>query len=271
MKIKRLLPMLSIISISLVGCGSSSEPLEREEEEDPVVVPYEGRLISSLNEEEYNLIPSFYIQRLKLFNTYKSVTKGNTVAKVWFIETVQSIDVTVIKGTQYSYMKNESHSSMVNTSHEAYYKDEKALYANNGEETYHLVTLNEYLDAYGVYPFSNSIEGFDISSKSILSIDRVESESDYKFKISFDPSASATNVRIQMKAFGGLDDYPGFTRIDMYLNLKDDFTPTSIELDSEYGATKGISTSCYQQYTVTFSDFDKIIEIPNLDKVKSQF
>ena len=224
-------------------------------------------LVSNIT--DYSMVPSLYAKKLTSYKSYKSVTSGSTKATVLFINTEQSIDVTVLKG-DYSYMKNESHSSMVNTVHTAYFNNNNVVYKNLNEE-YTRKALNDYLDIYGVYPFDSSIEGYIISGSGVTSVEKLESESNYKFKLTMNPETSTTNVRIQMREFGGLDDYPKFESIEIVITIMNDFTPISLELKSKYKAKMFMDASCEQSYTVTYSNFNEDITIPDLDTVKPLF
>lgn len=266
-----------IIAVSLLAscsCSQTGKNRHREDSEEPEQKEIEfDKKISELKEDELNLLPEYFVQRLASYKSYQSVTKGQTLATVSILgipmETTQSIDVTVIKGSSYSYLKNESHSTFVNTVHTAYFHS-KEVVSNNGGG-YSNTTLEDYLKTYGTYPFDNAIEGYTIKDGSITSIEKIESENDYKFKIAFDPEKSTNNVKIQMREFGGLDDYPSISKIEIVLSLKDDFTPIKLELESQYTAKKGMDSSCHQTYTVEYSKIGEEIEIPDLDSVKSSF
>ena len=226
-------------------------------------------LASDINEDNLNEFVPHYLDKVASFSSYKAVTKGSTVAKVLFIETTQSIDVTAIKG-EYCYLKNESHSNLVNTVHEAYTHQSQVVYADNGA-AFQKIGLEDYLNTYGVNPFERTIEGYDCGPDSIKSIEKVASEQGYAFKISFDTEKATNNVRIQMKAFGGLDDYPSFSSIAITVTVKEDFTPVIIDVDANYKAKKIMESDCHQSYQVTFSSFDESIEIAGLDKIKADF
>ena len=167
-------------------------------------------------------------------------------------------------------MFNESHSTFVNTSHEVYFHDGSALHKDQGQDKFTLSDMNSYLGTYGVNPY-DSIEGYLIDKESLTSIEKVESTDNYSFILGLNPEKATTNVRIQMKQFGGLDDYPSFSQIQLTLNLQDDFTPVSISLDSQYKAKKGMDSDCHQEYTVTFSDFNQKIDIPNLASIIEEY
>ena len=247
-------------STSSISSSSTSE-----DSSSVVVEP----LISDLSENEYNKIPENYLNKLRKYNTYKSVTTGETVSHVMFFDVTQKIDVTVIK-SEYSYMTNASDSSMYSSYHEAYYHNDKAAYKNKGDDNYTVSSLTDYLNKYGIYPFEHSIEGYKISGDAITSITKEGQEGDtYKFKIVFDKDKATNNVSIQMKEFGELDDYPVFDDIAITMTLKNDYTPIKLELESHYDAKKMVGTSCHQTYTVTFSDFNADIAVPNLEAIKA--
>lgn len=257
----------------LTCCGNSNnnppEPKWDDRGTTEPVVP--TKTVSELSESEYKNVPLYYLSKLSTYKSYKAVTKGSTVAQVLFIKVTQSIDVTTIKGEDYSYMKNESHSSQIDTSHEAWYHQDKAVYKDNGEESYHLITMTDYLTKYGTEPFEIAVEGYRIDDKSIKAVTKLESETNYKFKVEFNVEEASKYVKVQMKQFGGLDEYPSIASVEMTITLQNDFTPLSLELTSYYSAKKIASTDCTQNYTVTYSDYNQTIEIPGLNEAKPHF
>ncbi len=274
---KKLLFLIPLLVALCVGCNKQKE-IERQEpvEEDPVEedIPIEDdgldHLISELKEEEYKSFYNYYYQKLNRIKTYKAVTKGETVSNAVIMDVHQSIDVTVIK-SEYSYMTNESHSDLVNTYHEVYYHSKKALSRNKKSGDFSLSTLKEYLSIYGTYPFDSAIEGYIVNETTINDIQIEKVNDDYRIKLTLDNEESTPNVKIQMKKFGSLDKYPKFSQININLLLKDDYTPLSIDVDTKYKAQKIMETSCHQQYTVTYSNIDQVVEVPNLDSVKPLF
>lgn len=270
---KKLFPILLMclpLIVASCSCSQTGKDKKREDEpipeEEEIVVIDEKLKVSDLKEETYNLFPYYYMHRLQSYSSYKAVTKGSTVATVLFIDTTQSIDVTVIKEKEYSYLMNESHSDLVNTVHKAYFHNDKVAYS--GGSDYKLVTLEEYLNTFGTYPFDKGIEGYKINKNTIKEVTKVGTN---KFKLVLDPETSTNNVKIQMREFGSLDAYPSFSKIEITMTVEDDFAPISLELESSYKATKVVQTSCTQKYTVTYNDYNQNIEIPDLDKVKEIF
>ena len=264
---KRSLIPLLLIPFTLMGCKKEED--KTREDETPVIVD-PSTPIDDVKEEDYKKIPSYIYSKMNEYHSYKAVTKGETVSSS-IIKVTQSIDVITIK-SEYSYMKNESHSSLVNTVHEAYYKESKVVYRNKDQGDYSTSSLDEYLKTYGTYPFDAAIEGYSISEEAIVSVTKVSQEEDnYLFKAVFDNEKATNNVKVQMKKFGGLDNYPTFSLIEMDFTFKSDFTLVKIDLHSKYNAKKIMSTNCEQTYTVSYSNYNEDIEVPNLDSIKPLF
>ena len=262
-KIKHSL-ILSVISLTLVGCNNK-ENKTREQDVPQDVDP--SIKVENIEEKDYKKIPSYISSKMNSYSSYKSVTEGETVT-TFIIQVTQSINATAIKGG-YSYLKNESHGSFVNTIHEAYYHSSNTIYKDSDSGDFSSSSLDEYLNNYGTYPFDSSIEGYLVNEQYVESVTKVSSEnSDYIFKVVLNSETSTNNVKIQMKKFGGLDDYPTISLIEMNLLISNDFTLKRIDLHSKYKAKKGVSTNCEQNYTVNFFNYNENIEIPNLDSVK---
>lgn len=281
--------VLTLSSLLLLSCGQSSSSLSRivysssasEKASESTYIPAESSSISSEYSSETSSSTAFippttgdfisrYIERINSYRTYKAITKGSTKATVWFIETTQTIDVALIKN-EYSYLKNESHSNLVNTVHEAYFHSGKALYRDDSSGGFILSELSTYLDAYGVYPFDPAVEGYLCGNENIKSVEQLEYADGYAFKVTFNPETSTNNVRIQMKAFGQLDDYPVFSAIAVNIYVKPHLTPDHLEVSADYTAKKVVDTNCHQEYRVDFSKFDEEVEVPNLETVKTEY
>lgn len=229
----------------------------------------EEKNAGDLSEEEYQYFPFYFLNRLSKYSTYQSETSGNTQATVLGVTTTQTISAKAIK-SEYSYMKNESHSNIVNLVHEAYFHSQEVIYRNNGDK-YTLSELSDYLDTFGVNPFGSTIEGYSVSQGAINSISREKYDNYYVFNLDFNVDTATNNVKIQMKKFGSLDNYPTFKLINVAVMVQDDFTPVKIELNSKYKVKKIVDSNCTQKYTVIYSHFNEDIKIPNLDKIKPQF
>ena len=261
---KKLL-IISLIPFSLFGCKKKDD--KKRESDEPVIVDPD-KTVDEIEEKDYKLIPSYIVARMNKYTSYKNVTSGSTISS-GLIKVTQSIDVLNIK-SEYCYTKNESHSSMLNTIHEAYYHDSKVAYREKDSGNYTTSSLDDYLSVYGTYPFANAIEGYSVKEEAIKEVTKVSVEDGkYVFSVIFDEEKSSNNVKIQMKKFGGLDDYPTFSLIEMTLVVSSDFTLSSINFHSKYSAKKILKTECEQSYLVTFTNYNESLEIPNIDSIKN--
>ena len=264
---KRNIVIFLMIPFALMGCNKKDT--QARESEAPIEVDTTTP-IDEVKEEDYKKIPSYIYSKLNEYNSFKAITRGQTVSTS-IIKVTQSISTLAIK-SEYSYTKNESHSDLVNTDHEAYYKDSKVVYRDEDSKDYSVSSLDDYLNVYGTYPFDAAIEGYLISEDCLVSVTKVSKEgSTYVFKAVFDNEKSTNNVKIQMKKFGSLDDYPTFDLIEMNFQVNSDFTLQKIDLHSKYKAKIVLTTNCEQTYTVTYSNYNEDIEVPNLDSVKPLF
>ena len=276
---KKVLILSSLTLLLCVACGSEAESsLSREvissssrevsssvEVSTTSLVP--GDYLHNLKEEDYKTFCTFYFAKLNQYRTYKTITEGKTKASI----VTQPIYSEVIKN-EYSYMTNESHSSFADTDHKAYYYNNKVVHKDYGEDDWTISSQEDYLNKYGFYPFDQLIEGYLVKEETILSVSITPKDDNYKVVIKLDPETSTNNVKIQMKQFGDLGSYPEFQEVKLTLNLKDDYTPITIDADTSYKVKKGIlNPKCSQTYTVTFSNFDEEIEIPNLEEIKPLF
>lgn len=266
MKLERKLLLISLLPFLLAGCKKKDD--KKRESDEPVVVDPD-KTVEDIEEKDYKLIPSYIVNRLNKYDSYKSITSGSTISS-GLIKVTQTIDVTTIK-SDYSYTKNESHSSLVNSVHEAYYHNSKSVYRDKDSGEFSSSSLDDYLNVYGTYPFSDSLEGYSVSEDAIVSVTKIQEDDKYTFMVVFDNEKATNNVKIQMKKIGGLDDYPTFNLIEMTLVINNDFTLSNIFLHSKYNAKKILNTDCEQSYEVSFSNYNEVIDVPNLDSVKDLF
>ncbi len=276
--------LLGAVLLTSCNKGGSKSSISRDRDSDDIIIPsssatsesgepeiYTGPFVNELTEDKYSEFPINYLKRINQFKTYKAVTEGSTKTSMSFFDVTQVINVTAIK-SEYSYLYNSSSSSFYSSQHDAYYHGDKVVYKNKGDSDFTVSTLETYLDKYSTYPFETRMEGYKVTGDALTSVSKLENDGDnYRFKLSLDKEKSTTNVRIQMKEFGQLDDFPTFESIELTLTVKNDYTPVKIELDSKYKAKKMLDTDCHQTYTVTFTNFNETIEVPNLDSVKGLF
>ena len=216
--------------------------------------------------ENINEIPVKFVDRFVTLTSFKSVTEGQTTAPL----TDQSIYSEVIKSGDKAYFYTKSESTWVSTAMTAYFNNGKVNY-NYNDGGYKVATLAGYVGEFGVYPVGKSIEGFKISAETVLSVERVEVEDNYRFKVKLDAEKSTDAVKVQMKKFGNLEDYPKFSSVTLTLTVNGNFDPISVEVSAEYKVKMIFEVTCKQNYTVTYESVNGAVTIPeeqNFDALK---
>ena len=219
---------------------------------------------------DINQIPTKFVDKLVALTSYKAVTAGQTVSNVFGLEVVQAIDCVLIKDGEKSYFNTKSESSLVKTSLISYFFNGNVNYKYKDAD-YTKADLITYLNKFGVYPVGRFIEGFKVSAETVRSVEKVASETNYCFKITFDNDNSADAVKVQAKEFGGLNDYPTFSLIELTVTMDNCFSPIKVELTTEYKAKLIIETECKQHYVVNYTDVNGTVTIPdeqNFDNLK---
>lgn len=284
-------PLLLVLSLfALTGCSIVEPEPEASREEDIVLeedssenaeqssgeskeTKKEIKTVSDLTADEYKSFPVYYLKKLNSFASYKAVTEGKTTPSFTIGSLgVQSIASTAIKTSDYQYYYTDSDGT-VHSQHTCYYHNDQAVYKNVDETEFTVKSMKEYLGLYGTYPFANAIEGFNVKADNILKVQKKDSTENHVFYLKLSHKEAASNVKIQMKEFGGLKNQPSFSNIELTITVKEDFTPITIDLKSTYYAElkSGLGSTCNQTYTVTFSNINEEIEIPGLDAVKNKF
>ncbi len=199
-----------------------------------------------------------YIKKLNDNKCYESTTTGYTKAKKGFISYNQEISSSIIKNNDEYYYDSYSSSTLVNLKHLAYFKDNMVRYSHNSEEIKE-ITLEEYRKTYGITPMDVSIGGYLIDESTILEATKEQDEDNIKVVFYLDNEKATNNMKIQMKQFGSLSDYPKFKSLKFTLLLDNKWKPISLINETEYTITIGFlgEMDCKQNITTTFN-FDVI-------------
>lgn len=216
-------------------------------------------------------IPLKFVERFIGLKSFKAVTSGQTDSSMFIIKVEQKIDCLLVKDGENAYFYTKSDSDLVHTELTAYYRENLVNYSYN-DEGFTTADLADYLQKFGVYPVGRSIEGFSVTEKTVVSVEKlqVDSSDEYCFLIVLDPEKSADAVRVQAKEFGGLDDYPVFSSVRLKVTMNRYFDPVSVDLTTEYRAKKIVETACVQHYVVTYSDVNGQVAIPDADRIPTE-
>lgn len=211
-----------------------------------------GSYVYDVNKCELNDIPLVFISKLNTIDSYVKKTIGETIGKT-IIKYTQTIDGTFTKTKDESHLLNLSGSLLVKLYHEAYYGD-NIKYREKEKNDFTVATRNEYLEKFGLIPDDNNLEGFVISKDNIISVEKLEVEG-CVYKVTLNGEIGGNNLKIQMKEFGSLSDYPVFSLVEITLYIEDDFTPIKVDFYSEYEVTTAVigKIKCTQKYTATYT------------------
>ena len=244
---KKISLLMILVCLFLIGC--KKQELEREEEKD--------KSYQDLKEEDFDVskyaleeIPYVFVEKLSRLDNYTKHTVGNTVATK-IISYNQEIDNVYTADNNSKHLLTKSTSSLVKVYHEAYFKDDIIEYKEKEKDEFIEISYDDYLAMYGYLPYGYNLEGFDLSKDSIIEISKVED----KYHLVLNGEIGSNNVKIQMKKFGNLKDYPVFSKVEMDIKMKDEFSPIEIHFYAEYEVTLALlgKTKCVQDYIVTYT------------------
>lgn len=248
--------IIAVFSVMLFAdCGT----------EVPPPVPGEDTVITKIKEQPDKTAPEnavfAAIGRLKDAKSYKSETVGTTVASISIlnIKYTQQITGMTIKNENGFFVSSGSVSAFVSVLHEAFYKDGKTAYRNDGKE---IIATNKaaYADIYGVSPdklLSNHVYNQETIVKAEYS---GEENGLYTFIIELDKEKGNALLYKQMKEFGGLKNYPVFTENTVLtLTIKSNYDPVSLSYTSKYTIYKAAlgELPCTETETIVFSGINE--------------
>ena len=250
---KLLVIMMFILFGFLASCA------EKEPKIDVIKDNEEVRLLDLKDEDfdvsKYELsdIPFVFVEKLGRLNNYKKQTIGQTTAKV-LISYNQKIDNVFICNDNEKHLLTKSDSLLVKLYHEAYFDSSNVRYRESEKDDFLEYSLTEYERDYGYLPYGYNLEGFILYEESIISVRKIEGES-LKYEITLDGEIGSLGVKTQMKKYGGFSDDPMFYTVVITLEIKEDFTPITITLHSEYRIQYPVlgKMNCTQDYVVTFT------------------
>lgn len=233
MKKKIILILMLIITTGLIVSCGSGEILNPEENNNNQNVD-DNKKVSDFD-DDYEII-NYYISHIHTYYSYTITEVGQTDASKGGFSYTQKINSEVSKeGNKYSFV-DETSSSLVNNKHEAYFEDDNVKYKNSSDKEFIEVSLSDYKNKYGVAPSDVCLFGASFKKEGIKEINHTydEETKEYTFNIALDGEIVATNMKIQAKEFGSLQDYPKYQSLNVTLVIKDNFEPVKATITSEY-------------------------------------
>ncbi len=210
---------------------------------------------------EHELYADGYATFLKLIENlenkelYLWKTSGDTRAKKGIINYVQEIQSEVQKNGDEWVAKNKSSSLLVNLDHNVYLSGGIAEYEDSRESGKQRLSYDEYRKKFGVLPCDKGFAGYIIDETTVLSAENdFSGEKDYVLKVVLSADEAAKNMVVQMKNFGGLNDYPKYDSLRLNIVYDKDFNVLNFSTCAVYDidvavlgkmkCTMNISTEC---------------------------
>lgn len=239
--------------------------------------PGESTIINNIHSAPTELsatnVAYAYLGKQQKFSSYKSDTEGTILAQKGIIKYNQTIHNTTYKNGDEFFADSTSNSALVNMRHQVFVKGDKVVYKTAANGAMNVSEKEDYKTVYGISPDDTALYGYIMNDESIKFAELTEQDGDeltYRFVL--DGEAAGNNAIRQMKEFGDLNDYPSFNSLMLYFTIKTDWTPVKLVVEGNYDISIAVlgNLTCSQNLTVTFSDVNGIVEIPNTAEFNEQ-
>lgn len=262
--------VMAVISLAFVGC-------KKEINSAPVEKAGESTVIESVNGSPAELsatdVAFAYLGKQKSFTSYKTVTTGSTKAEKGIIKYEQKINNAAYKNGDEYFENSTSNSVFVKMQHQAFVKGDKVVYRNSADGELYVSEKANYKDVYGVSPDDVALGGYIMNAQTIRFAEKTqENDGLLTYRFVLDGATAGVNAVKQMKEFGGLDGYPVFHSVVLYLTVKSDWTPVKLLVESNYDISIKVlgNLTCTQSLTTEFSDVQGKVEIPSTEEFNAK-
>lgn len=252
--------MLSLSTLVFVGCANGN----------PIETAGESTIIETVKTSPDKMnatdVAYAYLGKQKQFGSYKMETSGTTKAEKGFIKYEQALYSTTLKNGNEYFQQSQSNSDFVKMSHQSFAKGDKIVYRNALSGNLNVSAKKAYKEVYGISPDDVALGGYIMNAKSIKFAEKTaEKDGILTYRFVLDGKEAGNNAVRQMKEFGGLNGYPVFESLTLYLTLKNDWTPVTLVVESKYNISINVlgNLSCTQKITSTFSKINEKVDIPD--------
>lgn len=173
-----------------------------------------------------------------------------------------------IKNNDAYYQEMYTESTLFSYRHIAYEKNNKV--AIQSDEEYYCVLSSDYATYYGALP-SKLLSPYVLNQTTIASISKnKENDGTYSFVMELNSSAT-TLLQKQKEKLDNIKSTPVYDAISLTLKMKEDFTPISYKIKSEYvvDISSYSQMKCQEISTANFSRYQENIAIPNGAKLEA--
>ena len=205
--------------------------------------------------EDCNSIIQLFLEKYYALDYLNITCEGTTTAKAVITYTQIIKNIIILDGANSYYLADST--SGIEQYHEAKFNIFNVSYKNKEKDDFTETTLSNYIDIYGITPYTKGVVGYDLTKGNILDISLVQSKDNiYAYQIKIDPNYDFVEIKKQMKEFGELKDYPTFDSITMTIIMDNELNPIKVILESKYHINKSFilnNVECNQSLTYTYS------------------
>ncbi len=214
-----------------------------------------------------------FLQKQSELQSYVITTEGEAIADIAGYK--QEIHNTTYKNGSDFLNQAQSDSMLVKMKHQSFSKDGKVVYRDSFDGELSVAEKSDYVKVYGFTADDVTLGGYIINAKTLRYATLEKTEGDtltYYMRLAGDRSltsgtateSATTGVALQSKAYGGLDNLPAFSDVDIHLTVKKDWTPVSYSSECSYDCKKVLNMSITQTLECTYSKVNETVEIPNV-------
>ena len=111
---------------------------------------------------------------------------------------------------------------------------------------------------------SDKLTSYILNWDTVLSGEFVsEEDGEYTFRYVLDTETAPADLRYEMITNGGLDDFPVFSKCEIYVTMDAEFNVKSLRTDCAYKATTmGINAGCTEDITEVFEPYEGKLDLP---------
>lgn len=243
----------ALVAALLCGCAPKGNSTDSSSDKQSQSSSYE-RIKHELYSDGYATFLKL-IEKLENKSSYFWSTSGDTRANKGIINYVQEIQSEVKKNGDEWNTKNKSASVFVKLDHNVYLSGGVAEYEDSRESGKKKLSYDEYRKKFGVLPCDKGFAGYIIDETTVISAENdFSGEEDYILTVNLNADKAAKYMVIQMKNFGGLNDYPKYDSLRLNIVYDKDFTVLCFSVCAVYDidiavlgkmkCTMNINTEC---------------------------
>lgn len=179
------------------------------------------------------------IKNLEKEENYFIEATGKTKAKA-FITYTQNTKTLLYYMNGKFYNKIDSTSALVDHHHELLCQEDIIKYYDSSQKEVLTKTIAEYRSEFGKVPNKRDIFNYRMETDAIISSSRNFQNDKYEITYNIDPEKIGDDLKIQMKAFGDLNENPIFNAITLIIEVDEEGKLLKFKNIEKYSIVKNV-------------------------------